>query len=161
MKSLTVLWAAMSMMVAGPVNDGIPAFRNYPSAAVFRGTRAPIILDSENQRKFRTRIVRASKRPPDFAGEFRIADWGCGTSCVSIAVINLSTGHVYDGPFSTLGYGSPRDYEGGDDWLDYRLASRLLIARGCPEDRDCGTYYYEWRGNGFALLRKVPAPPRR
>lgn len=41
----------------------------------------------------------------------------------------------YDGPFSVLDYGEAYRYEGGYDDLEYRISSRLLVARGCPECR--------------------------
>jgi hypothetical protein len=73
----------------------------------------------------------------------------------------LKTGRVYDGPFSVLGHGEPYEYEGGDDELAYQLSSRLLIARGCPEEKKCGTYYLEWKSDHFYQLRFVPHGPLR
>jgi len=137
--------------------DRVPNFKDYSIGTLYRGPVAKVILSSEFQRRFRTQILRASKQPPNFAGVYRVAEWGCGSSCVSIAVINLKTGVVRDGPFAVLGYGAPHHYEGGEYELDYRTSSRLLVARGCPEDKNCGTYYYEWIGDGFRLLRSVPA----
>ena len=37
--------------------------------------------------------------------------------------------------------------------------SRLLIARGCPEEKNCASYFYEWTGAQFKLLRKIDATP--
>lgn len=31
---------------------------------------------------------------PNFAGQYRVVIWGCGTSCTRFAVVNLRTGHV-------------------------------------------------------------------
>ena len=36
--------------------------------------------------------------------------------------------------------------------LAYKLDSRLLIARGCPEEENCGSYFYEWTGTKFKLI---------
>jgi hypothetical protein len=43
--------------------------------------------------------------------------------------------------------------------LDFRKDSRLLVARGCPEEKDCASYFWEWTGAQFKLLKKVPASP--
>ena len=31
---------------------------------------------------------------PNFAGQYRVVVWGCGTSCTQFAVVNLKTGHL-------------------------------------------------------------------
>jgi hypothetical protein len=82
-------------------------------------------------------------------------------SCVSIAVADARTGDVYPGPFETLGYGSVLNYvdvpEDKYEELSYNLRSRLLIVRGCPEEKNCGSYFYEWKGTTFRLIRYIPA----
>ncbi|MBZ5605341.1 MAG: hypothetical protein LAO79_23835 [Acidobacteriia bacterium] len=40
-----------------------------------------------------------------------------------------------------------------EDPLAYKLESRLLIVHGCPEEKNCGTYFYEWTGVSLKLLR--------
>ena len=64
------------------------------------------------------------------------------------------------------GYGYSLKYADGtngrDDTfkaLQFSPKSRLLIVRGCPEDENCGAYYYEWTGSRFRLLRKFEATP--
>jgi hypothetical protein len=71
---------------------------------------------------------------------------------------------VYDGPFSILSFGTPLKYEGkysaaSDSFepLSYRIDSRLLIVRGCPQEENCASYFYEWADSRFKLIRKVPA----
>lgn len=119
---------------------------------------------------FRTVIEEATKNGPNFAGRYTIADWGCGTSCESVAVIDAETGAVYDGPFgqlpkAVLYYGDALRYDRDAngryiyDDLSYRLNSRLLVARGCPNFKDCAAYFYEWTGSEFKLLRKIRATP--
>jgi hypothetical protein len=138
---------------------GVPRFEEYRTQDMLKGPAALPVVSSPYQKTFKTRIAEEARLGVNFAGHFRIAEWGCGSSCVSIAVVNLQTGTVYDGPFKLLGYGTRRRYEGGEDELEYRVDSRLMVARGCPGDRDCGTYYFEWKGNRFLRLRYVPAGP--
>lgn len=136
-----------------------PRFSDFEVPGAFEGPAVAPIIRSAVDRKFQTQIRRQGVMPPNFAGHYKIAEWGCGSSCVSIAVIDLKTGRVYDTPFSILGYGSAYQYEGGSDELEYRASSRLLVARGCPEDRNCGTYYYEWKGDHFDQIRFTPHGP--
>lgn len=144
-------------LVAVVQAEGIPKFGDFPVNGALSGPSHLPILSTPFQRNFRSQIRGQAGPPPDFAGGYRIAQWGCGSSCVSIVVINLKTGVVYDGPFEILGYGSLLRYEGGDDEIEYRAVSRLLVVRGCPEDKSCGTYYYDWKGDHFERLRFVPA----
>jgi hypothetical protein len=137
----------------------IPTFEEFHVSEVFRGPAAKPVLRTQVQKRFATQIREQAVAPPNFAGHYKVVEWGCGTSCVSMAVADLATGNVYDGPFSILWYGPNYEYEGGDDEWEYRVSSRLLVTRGCPELKNCGTYYFEWRGDHFARLRFAPHGP--
>jgi hypothetical protein len=137
-----------------------PVFSDFPTPVVAKkNPPAKPLLRTSIQRRFEAQIRSQAVLPPNFAGHYRIAEWGCGSSCVSIAVINLENGEVSDGPFKLLGYGRAYKYEGGSDALEYRVWSRLLVARGCPEDKNCGTYYYEWKDGHFDRIRFVVHGP--
>src|SRR5581483_5942558 len=51
----------------------------------------------------------------NFAGHYRIVQWGCGSSCQVFALIDMKNGNVYFPDFST-GLG-----------MEYRINSSLLI----------------------------------
>ncbi len=74
-----------------------------------------------------------------------------------MAIVDSKSGRTFDGPFNLLGFDLSYNYEGGEEQLEYHRDSRLLIARGCPGEKDCGTYYYEWSADRFNLLHKTPA----
>jgi hypothetical protein len=169
-----VSWLALLLLgqsaTLGITAETVVPFADFPATRAFHGTPASPILRTAGQRRFRTRIREAAREGPNFAGHYTIAEWGCGTSCVSISVVDAETGTVYEGPFGPLPtailyYGSAllydRDASGAYlyDELSYRLNSRLLIARGCPNDANCGAYFYEWTGSTFKLLRKISATP--
>jgi len=136
-----------------------PRFEDFRVTEVFKGKPPNIDLRTVMQKRYPTQIRKQAILPANFAGHFRIAEWGCGTSCGMLAVIDLKTGKVYDGPFQDMDYGEQYRYEGGSQDLEYRVSSSLLVARGCPEFKNCGTYYYEWKGDKFDLLRFVPHGP--
>jgi len=157
-----LFWA---ILAADPQPAKFPTFQEYPAGEAFSGKPAAPILKTANQRMFRTMIRQGAAKGPNFAGRFTVAEWGCGGGCASIAVIDARDGTVYDGPFQSLSW-SLFKYEGqyaanANDFaqLEYRKDSRLLIARGCPEDENCASYFYEWAPPKFKLLRKVPATP--
>jgi hypothetical protein len=138
-------------------------FQDYPARSVYKGKPARPLLVTETDRLFRATIRQAAQKGPNFAGQYAIAHWGCGSSCFSFVIVDGVTGRVYDrAPFGMFfvpfrGTSTGRDYEG----LVYKLSSRLLVLDGCAEKNQCGTYYYEWRKNRFALLGFEPLEPSK
>jgi hypothetical protein len=169
-----IFWMVLMLLCqSAPVGKAaatLLAFGDFPAPRPFHGVPATPILQTAGQRLFRTRIREAARKGPNFAGHYTIAEWGCGSSCVSVAVIDAETGAVCEGPFgrlpnALLSYGEALQYdrdakgEYQDEELSYRLNSRLFIARGCANDVNCAAYFYEWTGSQFELLRKLPATP--
>jgi len=138
----------------------LPTFEQFKVEEKYTGKPAVPILQTRMQRNFRTVIQEAAKEGPNFAGHYTLAEWGCGAGCVSMAVVDSKTGRTFDGPFTLLGFDLSYVYEGGEEQLEFRLDSRLMVARGCPGEKDCGTYYYEWADDRFKMIRKLPATKR-
>jgi hypothetical protein len=151
---MTILLLGLALLGAG---DALPGFEQFKVQGKYSGKPAAPILSTRTQRNFRTVIREEAASGPNFAGHYTLAEWGCGAGCVSLAVVDSATGRTFDGPFSILGYDLAYVYEGGEEQLEFRIDSRLVIARGCPGEKDCGTYYYEWADERFKLLRKTPA----
>jgi hypothetical protein len=163
MRSLALLLFLLPLTYSQ--SSKLPSFKDFPANDTFSGKPAAPILTTANQRTFRTQIREAAAQGPNFAGHFTIADWGCGAGCVSFVVIDEKDGRVYDAPFKNLAPASVK-YEGkissdipDFEPLDFHGDSRLLIARGCPEEAHCASYFYEWAAPTFKLLRKVDAVP--
>jgi hypothetical protein len=157
MLTRAILFGSLAALLCGSAS--VPRFEDYPSGKVFRGTPARPRFSTGGQRMFQTVIQDAVRQGPNFAGRFTLAEWGCGTGCVSVAVVEATTGVVYEGPFGRLPRGSiylgpPPDPE--LTGLFFRRDSRLLVASGCPNRENCGTYYCEWLGNRFRLIMRTP-----
>ncbi len=157
--TLCLILAAFSANAQGPAptsNERLPRFEDYPATEIFKGSPAPPKFRRPGDRLFRTKIREGAARGPNFAGHYTIADWGCGMGCISIAIVDAKDGRLYDAPFRVLAWGVPMMKESVEP-LAYNLDSRLLIARGCPEEANCGSYFYEWTGTQLKLIRKVAA----
>lgn len=130
-----------------------PAFTDHPVAYVYSGKPAKVILRSEADRAFRSRIRYASKEPANFAGSYSLAIWGCGTTCLMAAAVELKTGNIVFFPGSITGW------SGEGDSLEFNLNSRLLIASGyINEEGEHGKHYYEINGTSFTHLKTVVFP---
>lgn len=144
-----LIWMGIALIASGA---NPPRFEDYPATEIFKGSPAAPKLRRPGDRLFRTKIREGAAKGPNFAGHFTIADWGCGAGCVSIAIVDAKDGTIYRAPFTALTWGMA--FIKGEP-LAYKLDSRLLIARGCPEEENCGSYFYEWTGTRFKLIRKV------
>ncbi len=137
-------------------------FEDYATtdAEAFQGTPARPQIVEKKHREFRTAITDAARKGPNFAGHYTVAEWGCGSGCVSLAVVDEATGKVFSAPFGilTLPFTEGTADEPAHEFQGavYQLNSRLFIADGCPEEKKCATYYYEWKDDKFNLLSIVP-----
>ena len=128
-----------------------PGFDAYTVEPAFPRHSARVQINSgPDTRCFRTMLrvtVRSGQR---FAGHYAILNWGCGTECTRIGIVDLRTGKAYVSPFGI-----------GIINLQVRPNSKLMIANSpewiqatygdAPPDY-ISTQYYVWDG---ARLRKV------
>ena len=114
-----------------------PLFTDYPVDAGFGGHTAPLDLNSHPKcSRYRTRLKEAATQKPSFAGYYIVAEWGCGSACQQVALIDARTGAVHFPPFTTtLGN-------------RHRLNSRLFVV-DAPEDISA---YYEGQIPGDPLF---------
>jgi hypothetical protein len=101
----------------------IPRFEDYPANEEWQGPLAAVKLVTASERMFVTRLTEAAKQPPDFAGHYRFAGWGCGSVCAAGAIVDLKTGVVYPPPFGGK-------YTGVAHWI--LLRSIPAAIRGIP-----------------------------
>jgi hypothetical protein len=155
-----------AVLLALGVHQGtLPGFADFPADVMAIATPAAPDLGSHPMaRRYRTMLSRAAKQRPDFAGHYTIARIGCGVSCIQIAVIDSTNGHVY---FPT----DPEIVQWAGWWHDpygpqYLLSGRLLVVYGVVgADSDAyGATYFLWDGSAFKRLafraRDRGSPPK-
>ena len=97
---------------------------------------------------------------PNFAGRYVIVQWGCGSPCLMVAIVDLRTGRVFPPPFhrgTGHSYFQLPNAFPMDPPLEYRLDSRLIIANICEshEAQKCGAHYFVMRDDGLKLIHRV------
>lgn len=120
-------------------------FRRHPVKEIYTGALAPIVIDTDPQAKqFRTRLTEGVKHGPNFAGIYTVVEWGCGTNCQQVAVINARTGRVSDWLTTELG-------------SNYQIDSMLFVknpdTEECSALKWCKTEYYLFKNDKFVLLK--------
>jgi hypothetical protein len=164
---IVLIWVAPNPAPAWTQrNTAVPRFEDYPVTEVFTVTPAAPILSTPETKRYRTRIRNgvstgsdvwfgSLKNPskaagPNFAGNYFVIRWGCGSQCVMMATVDAKTGAVYEPPLSRKdSLYVPLDNL-SDMQIDLRPNSSLLVLRNaCPGfNRDsCGTYYFNWKNN--------------
>ena len=120
-------------------------FRRHPASKIYAGPPAPVILETDALAKqFRTRLTEGAKSGPNFAGAYTIVEWGCGTNCQQIAIINARTGRVSDWLTTELG-------------SNYQIDSMLFIENPVTEECSslewCKTKYYRLEKGKLVSLK--------
>lgn len=137
-----------------PAKAAIPQFRDHP-AERFTGRRAPLQL-TKTDMVFRTRLREAFAQPPNFAGHHVLALWGCGTSCLMGAAVDLQTGGVIWLPASICCW--PADVDDKFKPVEFRLESKLIVLSGLRNEKegDQGAHFYRLEGGRFVHVFDVP-----
>lgn len=120
-------------------------FRRHPVKEIYSGAPAPVVIDTNAQTKqFRTRLTEGAKHGPNFAGTYTVIEWGCGTNCQQVAVVNARTGRVSDWLTTELG-------------SNYQIDSMLFIKNPGTEECSalewCKTEYYRFKKGKFHRLQ--------
>jgi len=166
------------LMLAGVLSPAaVPSFEDFP-VRIFDGTPAPPQLVEPWEKMYRTRILDGVDKPdgafrgskylpskgPNFAGHYFIINWGCGSGCLMMVVVDALTGHVYPPPLSVGNAGNQKIGipSLGTGWadFDYRPDSRLFMMKTCPEGGGfaypfSGTSYFTIESNGWRLLKRL------
>ena len=132
--------------------EDAPRFDRFPSKPETIQKKSKVDLKSHPiARRYRTVLREGAAKGPNFAGHYGVVGWGCGTSCLQLAVVNLKSGKVITpGDFTavTWHHFAADDFEksgSGPYWaLRYKKDSRLLIVVGGlneGEERE-GAFYY-------------------
>jgi hypothetical protein len=126
-------------------------FAKYAVVPRFHGHPVEPILATPEDRAFRTRIREGAAKGPVFADHYAVAVWGCGSSCISFAIIDSQSGRVYTFP-ATISQGN----EAGER-LTYRRNSRAMHIIGSLNEQDSADRWYVWNGHELQLVSKQPA----
>jgi hypothetical protein len=126
---------------------GAPAFTDYSVPATFHGRPARPRLTSPSLRRFRTVLRTAAAEGPNFAGHYTIAMWGCGSPCVSLAVIDAVNGSV---TFVSNPSARPPMFSRESRLVVFDDASYLTDSLGRPKFGNVA--YFAWTGHRLDSL---------
>ncbi len=166
---------ATSLLAAGPPGEhaachpmaaSCAIYSDYPAAQDFHGTPVAPDLSTPEARRFRTVLRSQAAQGPNCAGHFTLALWGCGSVCVTGAIIDARSGKVFFLPFAVSDavnvVADPDPYLGLQS-ISCQLDSELVVANGAlnNDPKEVGMYFYRWHGGKLSLIHSVHYPLRQ
>jgi hypothetical protein len=147
MLAALILWLSAAWSVQHQ-----PVFHDFAVQTRLVGSAVTPNVSSGRAHMFRTILRREGLKPPNFAGQYRVVTWGCGTCCNEFAIVNERSGNVFF-PTFVVACKAPFESEyGGEVGIDFKIDSRLLIITGAKNEKGGGRYFYEWTGKRLKLL---------
>lgn len=147
----------LSLLASAPVDaQRLPRFEDY-QVRIYGGKTVPPRPPQSQDRDVRCCAWAEDSGPINFAGKYRLTLDTCGSECITVHLVDRTTGEHYIA--GSYGYGyifglNPRpDLPHGPE---YEAGSRLLIVHGCPNDQKCGSYFLLMNPKGLKQLRYVP-----
>jgi len=131
---------------------GAPRFEDYPAVAHPLKPRVGVQMTTRLARTFRTVLRDAARQEPNFASGFIVAEWGCGASCTTWAVVDPSNGRVLTAKDYAVVVGV---HVNDDNRVQYRRGSRLIVVEGSADDEKNshdGLTYLVFNGRTFRKI---------
>lgn len=161
----TVFLLFLSLVSLAVAQDGrrIPQFRDYAAESPLVWLPGPVDFSDPEVRKYRTRLTDASKQWANFAGHHVLTTWGCGTQCLTGAILDLPNGKVTFLP-TVCCWG---DVDEKFKPFEFRKESRLVVMSGqLNEQGENAAHFFEFKGRQLIPLLSLakgpvanPAPP--
>lgn len=130
-------------------------YEQLPTQKIFKGNPVTPKLKNATTRRYRTVILEGAKKGPNFAGEYTIVEYGCGSCCNAFFIVNARTGKVFIPPFFTTCHYEEGVPGYGNTGLGFHINSNLLVATGARNERGGGEYYYIWKNDRLSLLKAL------
>jgi hypothetical protein len=133
-----------------------PTFVDFAASSSYDGNSSMPKLSTPEARQYRTRLTEASSQKANFSGHYIVAQWGCGTECISGAVLDALSGEVTFFPFGYVCcWGNVKsDFEP----ISFRQSSRLIVFSGQLRGKGLlGMHYFTFDNGRFKLVRSIPA----
>ncbi len=134
----------------------------FPSESDLKGAAVAPVLDTKEKRRYRSTLREAAGEGANFNGHYRLTYWGCGSNCISWAVIDLASGRVWMSP-EIVESCWPRNKEDWDetaipDWFEISQTSSAIISYSCDDTTGMFVFNvkktFHWKDDAPVLVRR-------
>jgi hypothetical protein len=149
------------------IDKDAPHFTDYHiSISPVQGSPQLNLKSNPIAKTYRTVLRQEMAQGPNFAGHYRVAIWGCGSSCAMFAVVNLKTGRVITaertGRTSAVFFGIDDqkmfpDSQSESGLFGFRKDSRLLAVVGDLDEDESreGAFYFALEAERLRLVHST------
>jgi len=147
------------------IDSAAPKFDDYKVPSPKQEVIPQLDITSHPMAKtYRTVLREEIRKGPNFAGFYRVAAWGCGSSCAMFAVVNLVSGRVITvAGINTVSGGNflADDFlpdAPGEGWgFRFRKNSGLLVLVGALNEDEArqGAFYLEMKHDRLTLIHQT------
>lgn len=160
-KKLIIPLAVFGCLKTGAQDIEGYRFTDFPAtSSTLSKSVNPDFSGSPSMKKYKANILKRYTGKVNFGGAYQVVTWGCGTGCLTGAVVDLRNGKVYELPELGANNCGRESVHAKDDRMIIRKNSRLLLSAGCgtPEgDNPSEVNYkaYEWDEQRKAFIITV------
>ena len=132
-----------------------PRFADYPVTKLLhiRVAKPRVPRNWHEDPRLRLLDTVGSDRRANFAGHYFAAVWGCGTACVTGAIVEARTGRIIPLPTVSSWLDVHDKFEG----IEFRHNSRLLVLSGQRSEKkgDMGQHFYVLENGKLRFLKTI------
>jgi hypothetical protein len=159
MKWVIAMLALMALPTwAQTARKALPRFENFPAKVTYNGRLATPKIVTPLQKQYQAQILVGIQkaREPNFAGSMIIVQWGCGSQCNMMAVVDANSGEIHLPPISVaqtfqLPVLVKPETVPQSAKVSFRPNSRLMIFEASvgatSKNPQANIYYFDWNGN--------------
>jgi len=161
---MKMLWIAAVLSLAGSgvahAQSTQSLFDQHKTSIRVSFPSNPIRFDKESI-QYRTRLRQAYSARVNFAGQYVVVVWGCGTGCLAGGVVDRVSGRAHLLPWSvqTCCYDEEKEITRPDGFrlIQVKADSRVIILNGIlNEDGPAGRHVFTFDGVYFKPIRMIP-----
>jgi hypothetical protein len=152
---LTIAALCAAPQAHGKAKERAPRFADYPVAKLshIRVAKPKVPKNWDEDVRLRLLDTVGTSSRANFAGRYFMAVWGCGSACVTGAIVEARTGRVYALPTVSSWFEVHDKFEG----IDFRHNSHLVVLSGQRSEKkgDMGQHFYVWENGKLRFLRTI------
>lgn len=169
MKKLSLFCSALILASFPYIAPAEPThqYSEFPSGTVYTRHPAKAVIDTRRDHRYRTRIRQAAKDKVNFASQYTISTWGCGTGCEMGVAVDAITGKVVWLPMTAYisfltdpnWADEPDENEENPEVFNFRIDSNMLYIKAYPmeggeaESEGNNEHIYVMKEGYFELLK--------
>ena len=152
---IAVLMLCFTAQAKDKAQDPTPRFADYPVAKLLHirvaKPRVPRNWHEDPRLRLQDSVYSTSRT--NFAGRYFVAVWGCGSACVTGAIVEARSGRIIPLPTVSSWLEVHDKFEG----IDFRHNSRLLVLSGQRSEKkgDMGQHFYVLEKGKLRFLRTI------